>query len=229
VIVRHAESEANLRRLYLERKDSQEIELGLGKRDADVPLTQHGWEQAEATGQALNAYGPFDVVYVSPYQRTRQTAERVVSRLINSPRLVIEERLREKEYGVFEGLTKHGCHVKYPDEWARRTWIGKYYFRPPGGESFPDVNLRIHSYLGTLIREHAGQRILVVTHSVVVLCFRRLPERLEEEAVLALDRQDEIKNTAVLIYEVGVRNGRKGVLVRTLWNHTFWDDRVPAG
>jgi broad specificity phosphatase PhoE len=228
VIVRHAESEANLRRLYLEREASQDMELGLGMRDADVPLTEHGRKQAEATGRALNADDPFAVVYVSPYRRTQETAERLVSQLAARPRPVLEERLREKEYGIFEGLTKHGCQVRYPDEWARRTRIGKYYYRPPGGESFPDVNLRVHSFLGTLIREHAGEHVLVVTHSVVVLSFRRLLERMEEQEVLALDQQDEVKNAAALVYEVGSRDGREGVLVRTLWNRTYWDEPVPA-
>ena len=91
-----------------------------------------------------------------------------------------------------------------------------------GGESYPDVNLRVHSFLGTLVREHAGGRVLVVTHSVVVLCFRRLLERMEEHEVLDLDRRDEVKNASLLVYEPGVRDSGASILVRQVWNLTPW-------
>jgi broad specificity phosphatase PhoE len=229
VIVRHAESAANLRRLYIDQANSYDMELGLGVRDADVALTPFGEEQARATGRGLNQHGPFHVVYVSPYRRTRQTAELICTELEPRPRSIIEERIREKEFGIFEGLTRHGGQTRHPEEWARREKIGKYYYRPPGGESFPDVNLRVHSFLGTLIREHTGQRVLVVTHSVVVLCFRRLLERLDEQELLTLDKTDDVKNAALLTYEIGTRDGRSGVLVRTQWNVTLWGARDPSG
>jgi broad specificity phosphatase PhoE len=113
VIVRHAESEANLRRLYLEREASQDIELGLGIRDADVPLTERGWKQAEATGRALNADDPFAVVHVSPYRRTQETAERLVSQLVTRPRLVLEET--RSSTGLSSGPAfRPGCRAGGP-------------------------------------------------------------------------------------------------------------------
>lgn len=224
IIMRHAESEANLRREYLEKQSSNEIHIGLGMRDADVPLTARGREQARLAGRYLNRHGPFDVLFVSPYRRTRDSADLVLAELEGRPRLLIEERVREKEFGVLEGLTKHGMRVTFPEEVERRARIGKYYYRPPGGESFPDVTLRLHSFLGTLVREHAGRRVLVITHSVVVLLFRRLLERMEEQQVLALDRQDEILNASLLIYEQGTRDGRQGVLVLRGWNLTPWEE-----
>jgi len=101
--------------------------------------------------------------------------------------------------------------------------MGKYYYRPPGGESYPDVNLRVHSFLGTLVRERAGGRVLVVTHSVVVLCFRRLLERMEEHEVLDLDRRDEVRNASLLVYGPGVRDSGASIMVRQAWNLTPWD------
>ncbi len=74
-----------------------------------------------------------------------------------------------------------------------------------------------------MVREHAGDRILVVTHSVVVLCFRRLLERMEEGEVLDLDRTDEVKNASLLVYRVGSRDGLHGVLNRTDWNLVPWE------
>ena len=228
VVMRHAESEANLRRSYLEKQNLKEPYIGLGMRDADVPLTPAGREQARVTGRFLNDYGPFDVLYVSPYARTRQTADLVVTELESKPRVLIEERIREKEFGILEGLTRFGMREKFPEEFERRTRMRKYYYRPPGGESFPDVNLRLQSLLGTLVREHAGRRVLVITHSVVVLLFRRLLERMEEQDVLDLDRQDEVKNASLLVYELGSRDGRHGVLVRREWNLAPWETTAAA-
>jgi broad specificity phosphatase PhoE len=219
--MRHAESESNRRREYHEKADTREIHIGQ-TRDADSPLTPLGREQARTTGAYLNDFGPFDILFVSPYQRTRETADLVLQALERKPPMVIEERIREKEFGILENLTKFGIRELHPQEVARKSLVGKYYYRPPGGESYPDVNLRLHSFLGTLVREHAGRRVLVVTHSVVVLLFRRLLERMEEKEVLALDRQDEVKNASLLIYELGSRDGREGVLVRRAWNLVPW-------
>ena len=226
-VMRHAESLATERRKHLEESRSQEIHLGLPMRDVDVPLTPEGRENARLTGRRLGDFGPFDVLYASPYRRTVETAEQVLGELRHRPLLVKEERLREKEWGVLEGLTKQGIRARYPDEEARRRHVGKYYYRPPGGESYADVNLRVHSFIGTLVREHPGQRVLLITHQVVVLAFRKLLERMEEDTVLALDRQDEARPASLLIYELGRRDGRNESLVPTHWNLILYD-REPS-
>jgi probable phosphoglycerate mutase len=202
VVMRHAQSQANFHREYLEQKESRATHVTVQGRDADVLLTQEGERQAREAGEYLReAYGRFDAAYISPYRRTRDTADFATAPLDPPPVKVMEERLRERDFGLIESLTRHGFMTLHPAEWERRRLVGKYYYRPPGGESYPDVSLRVHSFLGTLVREHAGQRVLVVTHSVVVLAFRRLIERLGEEEVLALDRSDEPKNASLSIYE----------------------------
>jgi broad specificity phosphatase PhoE len=228
-VMRHAESLATERRRHLEESRSQEIHLGLPMRDVDVPLTSEGREHARSTGLRLNEFGPFDVLYVSPYRRTVETAEEVLTGLRHRPLLVKEERLREKEWGILEGLTKHGIRARYPDEEARRRHVGKYYYRPPGGESYADVNLRTHSFIGTLVREHPGQRVLLITHQVVVIAFRKLFERMEEETVLALDRQEEARPASLLIYELERREGRNGPLKLRHWNLILYDRNPDAG
>lgn len=223
VVMRHAESEANFHREALESQPAGVTHLQIASRDVDVPLTDRGRRQARETGRALaGALAPFDAAYVSPYARTRETAELTLDEAPTAPPLVFEERLREKEWGVLEGLTRHGIETLHHQEFQRRRKVGKYYYRPPGGESYPDVNLRVHSFLGTLVRENAGQRVLVVTHSVVVLAFRRLLERLDEEEVLRLDRHDEPKNASLSIYESepGARSG--GGLRLLEWNRIHW-------
>jgi broad specificity phosphatase PhoE len=222
-VMRHAESEANYHREYLEKINSPVTHLQIETRDVDVPLTEEGRRQAREAGAYLaRSGGPFDVIYVSPYRRTRETADLVVESLSPGPPRVVEERVREKEFGILEGLTKTGVKELHPEERDRRMKVGKYYYRPPGGESYPDVNLRVHSFLGTLVREHPGQRVLVVTHSVVVLSFRRLIERLGEDQVLELDRHDEPQNAALSIYESlpGPVTGT-GLKLRE-WNRKPW-------
>src|SRR5262245_44032978 len=228
VVMRHAQSEANLHRERLEKADSPETHVHIATRDVDVPLTDEGRRQAAETGRDLAArHGAFDAVYVSPYRRTRDTAERVIACFPAAPPCIIEERVREREFGVLEGLTRRGVRQLHPEEAERKLRVGKYYYRPPGGESYPDVNLRVHSFLGTLVREHAGQRLLVVTHSVVVLSFRRLLERLDEDKVLDLDRHDEPRNASLSVYEsfAGETAGT-GLRLRE-WNMIPW--REPAG
>ena len=204
-VMRHAESLATERRRHLEQINSGDVHLGLDMRDVDVPLTPEGREHARLTGRRLNEWGPFDVLYVSPYMRTLQTAEVVLGELLRRPAVIKEERLREKEWGVLEGLTKHGIRLRHPDEHERRKRVGKYFYRPPGGESYADVNLRVHSVIGTLL------------------------ERMDEEDILTLDRQDEARPASLLVYELGERDGRKGVLVRRHWNLVLYDPPAVSG
>jgi len=79
--MRHAESLATERRKHLAESGSQEIHLGLPMRDVDVPLTPEGREHARSTGERLNDFGPFDVLYVSPYRRTVETADLILPEL----------------------------------------------------------------------------------------------------------------------------------------------------
>ena len=228
VVMRHAESEANYRREHLERSNSTSTHVQVSMRDVDVPLTPHGRDQARQAGRFLiGTHAPFDALYVSPYHRTQETADLVIETLDPKPARIIEERVREKEFGILEGLTRTGVKTLQPQEHERRLKVGKYYYRPPGGESYPDVNLRVHSFLGTLVREHAGQRILVVTHSVVVLSFRRLLERLEEDKVLELDRHNEPRNASLSVYASFPGSaGGSGLMLKD-WNLIPWQAGAP--
>ena len=79
------------------------------------------------------------------------------------------ERLREREFGILDRLTRAGIEAKHPEQAAARAFLGKFYHRPPGGESWADVALRLRSLLDTIGRQYAGERLLVVTHQVVIL------------------------------------------------------------
>ena len=218
VIVRHGESHRNVGKNLATA--AGELEYGGGVRDMDVSLTPLGKKQCEATGKHLGEQFHFDRIFVSPYLRTVQTTEILTKHFKASPRLTIEDRIREKEFGILDGLTQAGNSKLYPEELKRRERDGKYYYRPPGGESYPDVALRIHSFLGTMARDCRKQTVLVVCHSVVVLMFRRLLERLGEMELLAIDRDPEqdVCNCSVTWYQFDPAAGDKGRMVLREFN-----------
>jgi broad specificity phosphatase PhoE len=183
-------------------------------RDIDVPLSELGERQSRALGRWVSRLAPNarpTVVLSSPYARALRTAELLVQEA-DLPRpdfaLVVDERLREKEFGALNRLTKHGILQHFPEEGARRAEVGKFYYRPPGGESWCDVILRLRSVLDHIRLQYAGERVVVVAHQVVVLCFRYLLEELDERRILAIDREQEVANCSLTSYELGEVAGR---------------------
>jgi broad specificity phosphatase PhoE len=108
--------------------------------------------------------------------------------------------LREREFGVVDGLTKHGIVAQFPKEAEHRARIGKFYYRPPGGESWCDVILRLRNVVDTLTRDYADDRVLIVAHEVVVMGFRYILEEMTEESILAIDRRGDVANCAITSY-----------------------------
>lgn len=112
----------------------------------------------------------------------------------------IDERLREKEFGILDRLTRLGIHQKHPELNEQRLHVGKFYFRPPGGESWCDVILRLRSLLEMITREYSGRRVLVIAHQVIVNCMRYLIEHMDEHQILDIDLQGDVPNCAVTSY-----------------------------
>jgi broad specificity phosphatase PhoE len=198
VIVRHGQSERNVAKEQAKAVGNSVV-WASSARDVDTPLTALGIQQAITTGQFLSKEN-FDVIFASPYMRTLQTSQHIAEQLPAAPRIILEERIREIEFGVLDGLTHQGVRERYPEEWARREREGKYWYRPPGGESRPDVALRVHSFLGTLTRDYRQKKVLVVCHSVVVLIFRRLLERWDEAKYIEVDSEDDVLNCGITTY-----------------------------
>ncbi|HEY3634510.1 MAG TPA: histidine phosphatase family protein [Caldimonas sp.] len=131
---------------------------------------------------------------------------------------VRDERLREKEFGILDRLTPLGIRAEYPELAEQRRHVGKFYFRPPGGESWCDVILRLRSFLDMLTRECRGDRVLVVAHQGIVNCMRYLLERLDERQILAIDRLGDVPNCGINANVFDPRAGRRGKLVLHLEN-----------
>jgi broad specificity phosphatase PhoE len=205
-IVRHGESAGNVARELADQRGLGRIDIGA--RDVDVPLSALGEAQAGALGRWFAAR-PRDerpeVVRCSPYARARETARLFCDAGGAADGKVvhcIDERLREREFGVLDRLTRGGIRELHPEQAELRAAIGKFYHRPPGGESWCDVILRLRSALDTLSLHHAGKRVMIVAHQVVVLCLRYLLEGMDEAEVLAIDRQGEVANCSVTEYRL---------------------------
>jgi broad specificity phosphatase PhoE len=219
-IVRHGQSAGNVARDAAEAAALHAIDIEW--RDVDTPLSPLGEAQADALSRwfgAMPAAERPSVVLASPYVRARETAARIVAGFASAePALQQDERLREKEFGILDRLTKAGIVHKYPELAEQRRHVGKFYFRPPGGESWCDVVLRLRSVIETITREYRRERVLVVTHQVIVNCFRYLLERLDERQILDIDRAADVPNCSVTGYAFDPRLGKHGKLALRLVN-----------
>jgi broad specificity phosphatase PhoE len=220
-LVRHGQSAGNLARDAAEAANGLSIELA--ERDVDVPLSALGVQQSQALADwfaAMPDAARPNVVLHSPYLRAAETA-RIVRHGIGAGQLLasqVDERLREKEFGIFDRLTSHGIAQRYPELYQQRQHVGKFYFRPPGGESWCDVILRLRSVLDTITREYARERVLIVGHQVTVNCLRYLFERLDEATILEYDRSGDVPNCSVTSYRFDAAQGKRGKLVLALLN-----------
>ena len=220
LLIRHGESAGNVARERALESGSAIIDLDL--RDCDVPLSELGQQQAAALGRwaARNDVRP-DVVFASPYIRAQETAL-LALRAAQWPdiRILLDERLREKEFGILDRLTRAGIEQKYPDQAEMRRVVGKFYYRPPGGESWTDVILRLRNFTDTLLHQHDGKRVAIVSHQVIVLCFRYIVEHLTESQILTIDREGDVANCSVTTYRFDPGEGEKGDLRLVSYNVT---------
>jgi len=220
-LVRHGESSGNVARDDAEANGSAVIDID--ERDMDVPLSDLGERQASALGSWLRREQAADrlptAALVSPFVRAVDTARLVLSAagLTDVP-LVVDERLREREFGVLDRLTKLGITEQFPAEAEARARIGKFYHRPPGGESWADVIFRQRSVLDTLTRDYRGERVLIVSHQVVILMYRYLLERMTEQEILAVGSEHEVANCSLTAYEFDPGMGSRGKLSLQCFN-----------
>ncbi|WP_426174149.1 histidine phosphatase family protein [Massilia sp. TWR1-2-2] len=220
-LVRHGQSAGNVARDAAEA--AKGLMIDIAERDVDVPLSELGVQQSHALGDWFAAMAPDrqpSVVLHSPYLRAAETARIVRQGIDGAGQLTarVDERLREKEFGILDRLTTHGISHRYPDLYEQRQHVGKFYFRPPGGESWCDVILRLRSVLDTITREYAGERVLIVGHQVTVNCFRYLLERLDEATILEYDRNGDVPNCSVTSYSFDPSLGKRGKLQLKLVN-----------
>jgi broad specificity phosphatase PhoE len=201
LLIRHGESEGNVAATEARLAGAEVIDVPA--RDADVNLSGTGQEQAKALGTALTRiaeqFRP-DAVVSSPYARALQTAEIAVETAGWPVKVRTDERLRDRELGILDRLTRLGVEKRYPDEVERRSWLGKLYYRPPGGESWADVALRLRSVLDELNNLGSGHRVMLVCHDAVIMLFRYVLEGMSERELLDLAASTSILNASMTKY-----------------------------
>ena len=217
-IVRHGESAGNVARDAAHA--AGEAWIKIEARDVDVPLSELGERQADALSHwfaSLPPEGRPNVILSSPYLRAKSTADAIrggggIAR--DFVHLVIDERLREKEFGILDRLTRLGIEQRHPDLAEARARVGKFYFRPPAGESWCDVILRLRSVLDSISLHYSGKRVLIVAHQVVVLCMRYLLENLDEARILTIDSEGDVANCAVTEYDLAMTESPQGLVLQ---------------
>lgn len=221
-IIRHGQSEQNVA-LDLFQDDLDGVLAEQKKiRDADIKLTPKGIWQAQETGKYLNTTAPFDVCFISPYLRTIQTSEAICEQLDYDLTVYSDFRLREKEFGRLHGFTTAEIKAKYPDEYEDRERDGKFYYRLPRGENYPDVCDRIYSFLSKLSRDYGGQNVLIVTHQVPYLLFKSIFEHLGEAEIVSLPSPP---NCAIEQFELQTNERPEGKLVQTMFNYVAYSTK----
>jgi probable phosphoglycerate mutase len=222
ILVRHGQSLANV---AFPAADAEGLmEAVVSGRDAEVPLTPAGEEQAAALGRWLAAL-PEDrrpqVVITSPYLRARETW-RIAAEGLDLPAPSTDDRLVDRLMGELELLTRAAVAARFPGEAERRARAGEFVYVPPGGESFADIAVRLKSFLDDLHADHPGERVIVVAHDAVVLMMRAVIEQLSWDEVIAVEKESgNVRNASITRFD-----GSSGVL--TLDRYNVIDHLPPA-
>jgi broad specificity phosphatase PhoE len=203
-LIRHGESIANRAASAAEAEGAEVIHIEM--RDADVPLSEDGERQAAALG---SVFADNDErlrldstrLWVSTYLRARQTLELALdaAQLPLSPRR--DERLRDRELGILDLLTRHGAQTRHPEEEERRDWLGKFSYRPPGGESWADLALRLRSVLRDIEDDahDSGSKSLgvIVAHDSIVMLLLYVCLDWDEAELLEFASSHSVKNASL--------------------------------
>lgn len=210
VCVRHAESEGNIR--TAEERTTYELSTH------QYPLTARGEQQARITGEHLRAqYGVFDVYYTSYYARSKQT----MALMYPEATAYEDPRLAEAQRGIYHILTSEQLKQHLPWELERRAREGFYHHRPLGGENWPDVELRIHSFLSTMNRDCEGKSVLIVVHGNWLILLQRLLQHFSIEEAIRRYHEATYANASVTVFEGSEMNG-KSRLVERVTNIVPW-------
>ncbi|WP_137134947.1 2,3-bisphosphoglycerate-dependent phosphoglycerate mutase [Rhizobium sp. FKY42] len=176
VLVRHGQSDWNLKNLFTGWKDPELTELGV--------------QEATAGGQALAETGiKFDIAFTSELRRAQETCRIVLEQVGQSGLETIRDlALNERDYGDLSGLNKDDARAKWGEEQVH-IWRRSYDIPPPGGESLRDTGARVWPYYLTEIlpRVLKGQTVLVAAHGNSLRSLVMVLDRLSKEKILKLN------------------------------------------
>ncbi len=187
VLLRHGQSEWNLKNLFT------------GWRDVD--LTEQGVNEAKDAGRRLKAEGiTFDVAYTSALKRAQRTLDLALAEMGQTGLPIIRDQaLNERDYGDLAGLNKDDARKKWGEEQVH-IWRRSYDIAPPGGESLRDTLARTLPYyvqeiLPGVLR---GQRTIIAAHGNSLRALVMVLEKLSPEGIL----KREIATGSPIIYRL---------------------------
>lgn len=187
VLVRHGQSEWNLKNLFT------------GWRD--VGLTEQGRAEAKAAGEKLKALGlSFDIAYTSALTRAQDTLSIILETLGQSGlRTIRDQALNERDYGDLSGLNKDDAREKWGEEQVH-IWRRSYDVPPPGGESLKDTGARVWPYFLHEMLPHVlrGETMLVSAHGNSLRALIMALDGLSGEEVVKL----ELGTGVPIVYEL---------------------------
>ncbi len=194
--------------------------------DYGTPLTQVGYEQARKTGSELSkVIAVPDIIYASPYLRTRQTLQGIQEGWpeLVKVKIVPEERIREQEHGMSTVFNDWRVHYTLdPLQGLLYKLEGDYEYRHLNGENKADVRDRVRSFLATLIREESGKNVLMISHHLTLLSLRSNLERWDRERFIKADEIEKPINCGVTIYKGNPNVGKEGRLILDTYNKKLY-------
>ena len=186
-LVRHGQSEWNLKNLFT------------GWKDPD--LTPRGIEEAKGAGRALRKRGiVFDVAFTSLLKRAERTLS-IIQTELGQPTLPIirDAALNERDYGDLTGLNKDEARKRWGEAQVL-AWRRSFDVPPPGGESLKDTAARVLPYFEAEIRPKAmvGERVLIVAHGNSLRALIMALENLSGEEII----KRELETGIPIIYRL---------------------------
>ncbi len=205
ILVRHGHSEGNCALEAAKTGDMSFMTDEFRQRSAsDYRLTELGVQQARTAGrwirdwQTHEGVASFDRFYCSSFVRTRETAGLLG---LDGAQWQLESLLRERDFGLWAGRDRGDIAERFPlsNEQKQRD---RFLWRPEGGESTPDLDMRVRDVLASLAREMSGRRVVCVTHEDVMWAFRYRLEKLTVQQWLDHHDDDthDIPNCGILHY-----------------------------
>ncbi len=187
VLVRHGQSDWNLKNLFT------------GWKDPD--LTPKGVEEAKAAGQRLKAMGlTFDIAFTSALTRAQNTLKLVLDELGQTGlQTIADQALNERDYGDLSGLNKDDARKKWGEDQVH-VWRRSYDVAPPGGESLKDTVARVLPYYCQQIlpRVLRGERVIVAAHGNSLRALVMVLDNLTPQTIPSM----ELETGVPLVYRL---------------------------
>lgn len=176
VLVRHGQSEWNLKNLFT------------GWRDVD--LSEKGHEEARTAGRLIAGKGlKFDIAFTSALIRAQKTCDYILAATGQTGlETVRDQALNERDYGDLSGLNKDDAREKWGEEQVH-VWRRSYDTAPPGGESLRDTGARVWPYYLHIIQPHVlrGETVLIAAHGNSLRALIMALDGLTKDEVVKLE------------------------------------------